>query len=158
MKKKIIIAIAVIIIAVVAYLLYTKNAASKAEQAQLQKDYEDALKAAGNGYWGSVYTDDTRENPSTDPQKQLSHAKDYYVNVAAEIFGLFDGFTSDEEEEAVKALIRKCVQTDADWEELCMCYGTDSSGMGLVQRCYDEDISREQLNKILQNAGCTIRV
>jgi len=157
MKKKIIIIAVVLIIAIIAYLVYSKNAATKEENEKLANELDDALKSSGNGYYGSVYNDDSRENPTNDPQKKLTYAKDYYTTVADEIFSLFDGFTSDEEEEAVKAWITKCVHSDADWDQLCMAYGT-RGGMGLVARCIDEDISREQLNQILSKAGCTHRV
>ena len=158
MKKKIIIIAVVLIIAIIAYLIYTKNAETKAQNEQLANDLDKALKSAGNGYYGSAYTDDSQNNPSSNPQHQLTTAKVDYQTAAKEIFGLFDGFTSDEDEEAVKNIIRDIVHTDADWKELRICYGTDSSGMGLVQRCIDEDISRNELNQILQNAGCTVRV
>lgn len=157
MKKKIIIIAVVLIIAIIAYLVYSKNAATKAENEKLANELDDALKSSGNGYYGSVYSDDSRENPTNDPQHKLTAAKDYFDNVANEIFGLFDGFTSDEEEESIKQLIKKAVHSDADWEQLCIAYGT-RGGMGLVQRCIDEDISREQLNQILQSNGLTVRV
>lgn len=157
MKKKIIIIAVVLIIAIIAYLIYTKNAETKAQNEQLANDLDKALRASGDGYYGSVYNDDTRENPTQDPQHKLSWPKSVYENIVDSIRALFKGFTDDEEEERVKTIIKEWILTDADWKQLIHVYGVDSDGMEFVQRCMDEDISKEEINKILAANGLTLR-
>ena len=152
MKKKIIIIAAVLIIAVVAYFIYKNNKALKDEANSAKEAEQQALASAGNGYNGSSF------NSEDDPQHKLTHKKTKYVSWADEIFGLFDGYTNADEELHVKRIILDCCFTDADWDELCICYGKDSSGMGLAQRCLDEDIDYQSINKAFQERGMSRRI
>ena len=157
MKKKIIIIAIVVVIAIVCLILLNKNTNADGTGSKL---FSSTTKYSyDNQYGDSLYRDDNSDNKdAVDPQHQLSWPKSVYEQAASDIFNLFDGFTNDEEEEAVKNIIKRYVLTDADWLQLEQAYGTDSSKMSLVQRCQDEDISREQLNKILASNGLTVRV
>lgn len=158
MKKKIIIIAIVVIIAIVCLILLNKKTSESSTSGN--KLFSSSTKYSyDNQYGDSLYRDDNSDNKdAVDPQHQLSWPKSVYEQAASDIFNLFDGFTNDEEEEAVKNIIKRYVLTDADWLQLEQAYGTDSSKMSLVQRCQDEDISREQLNKILASNGLTVRV